>query len=136
VHGPLPATVRKLFKDGKQKRISKYAKINPKSIQALKKTLALGFCIGLSVKTYHFWEDDYAFREGIISLPLSLEPDGAHAICLVGYRDNDENHSDGYFIFKNSWDVTWGYGRADPGYGSLPYRYVLREAIEAYTVEV
>jgi len=133
--GPLPATIRKLFKDGRQQRISKYTKINQNSIKALKKTLALGFCVGLSVRTYHFWEDDYAFREGIISLPLSLEPDGAHAICLVGYRDNDENHSDGYFIFKNSWDVTWGYGRADPGHGSLPYRYVLREAIEAYTVE-
>lgn len=133
--GPLPVLVRQTFKSGKQHRIKKYSRLKETSIRALKRALAEGRCVALSVYTYHFWTDDYAWREGGISLPLGIEPDGAHAVCLVGYRDNDEDHGDGYFVFKNSWQTKWGYGRPDPGYGSLPYRYVLREAIEAYTID-
>ena len=61
-------------------------------------------------------------------------PAGQLAAVVTGYRDADGTHGDGYFIFKNSWDVVWGYGRPDPGFGSLPYRYVIKEAIEAFTV--
>jgi C1A family cysteine protease len=134
--GPLPSAVRKLLKANKQYRALNYTRLKHNSIKALKSTLASGHCVGLSVFTYHFWTDDYAWREGGISLPIGIEPDGAHAVCLVGYRDNDASHSDGYFIFKNSWDIQWGYGRPDPGYGHLPYRYILKEAIEAYAVDV
>jgi len=133
--GPLSVNARQMFKNTKQHRILKYSRLKQNSIKALKKALASGHCVGLSVYTYHFWTDDFAWREGIISLPLAIEPDGAHAICLVGYRDDDETHGEGYFIFKNSWDKMWGYGRPDPGFGSLPYRYVLKEAIEAYTID-
>lgn len=105
------------------------------SIKSLKSELADGRCVGLSVYTYHFWTDGYVWREGVISLPFGIKPDGAHAICLVGYQDKDDTHGDGYFIFKNSWGPKWGAGRRDPGYGSLPYRYVLTEAIEAWSVE-
>lgn len=132
---PSPAARMALAKNPAKYRALKVGRVKHNSIQALKEALSRGHCIGLSVYTYHFWTDDFAWREGVISLPLGIEPDGAHAVCLVGYRDDDANHRDGYFIFKNSWDTTWGYGRPDPGYGSLPYRYVLREAIEAYTVE-
>jgi C1A family cysteine protease len=131
---PTPKAL-KAFRDNKQHRAMNYTKLNHHSIKALKSELAAGHCVGLSVYTYHFWTDDFAWREGVISLPLGIEPDGAHAVCLVGYRDNDATHGDGYFIFKNSWDVQWGFGRPDPGYGSLPYRYVLKEAIEAYSLE-
>ena len=134
--GPLPAAVRKVLKANKQYRALNYTKLKEKSIKAIKAALASGHCVGLSVYTYHFWTNDYAWREGIISLPIDIEPDGAHAICLVGYRDNDGSHGDGYFKFKNSWDIQWGYGRPDPGYGNLPYRYVIKEAIEAYSVDV
>ncbi len=106
------------------------------SIKALKNELAKGRCVGLSVYTYHFWTDGYAWREGVISLPFGIKPDGAHAVCLLGYQDRDDTHGDGYFLFKNSWGENWGAGRRDPGYGSLPYRYVLTEAIEAWSIEV
>jgi C1A family cysteine protease len=86
--------------------------------------------------TYHFWEDDYTWREGVISLPLGIEANGAHAICLTGYTDSDAMHRDGYFTFKNHWGEEWGHNRADKGFGSLPYRYFLREAIEAYAFVV
>jgi len=135
-HNPPPAAALKSFKGNKQDRVLNYTRLKHNSIKAVKAALAAGHCVGLSVYTYHFWTDDFAWREGVISLPINIQPDDAHAVCLVGYRDNDATHSDGYFIFKNSWDIQWGYGRPDPGYGSLPYRYLLKEAIEAFTVEV
>jgi C1A family cysteine protease len=133
--GPPPDKARKAVAK-KKYRAMKVGRLKHQSIRSLKEALAQGHCVGLSVYTYHFWTDDFVWREGMISLPLGVEPDGAHAICLVGYRDDDATHRDGYFIFKNSWDTTWGYGRPDPGYGSLPYRYVLDEAIEAFTLEI
>ena len=114
----------------------KARKLKHASPKALKQALAEGSPVGLSVFTYHFWTDPYAWREGIISMPFTISYDGAHAICLVGYRDSDSSHSDGYFTFKNSWDQNWGAGRKDPGFGDLPYRYVLTEGIEAWTFEV
>ena len=105
------------------------------SINEIKERLAARHCVGLSVYTYHSWVDGFAFREGIISLPIRIKPDGAHAICLVGYEDRDDTHSDGYFLFKNSWGRAWAL-RGHAGYGMLPYRYVLTEAIEAWSVEL
>ena len=129
---PPPARAIRAQKYG----VSKYNRLNPSSIKELKTALSKNHCVGLSVYTYHFWIDGYAWREGIISLPFRIEPDGAHAICLVGYEDNDASHSDGYFIFKNSWSTKWGAGRSNRGFGSLPYRYVIEEGIEAWTVEL
>ncbi len=136
--GPLPANASKVMKGVKGRifSISRSTELKPTSIEGLKATLADNHCIGLSVYTYHFWTDNYTWREGVISLPFRIKPDGAHAVCLVGYKDNDATHSDGYFIFKNSWGTNWGAGRPDPGFGSLPYRYVVTEGIEAWCANV
>lgn len=136
--GPPPKKAIDAIQDikGKGFKIRRYTKLNPNSIKDLKAAISRNHCIGLSVYTYHFWTDNYTWREGVISLPFRIKPDGAHAICLVGYKDNDATHSDGYFIFKNSWGTNWGAGRPDPGYGSLPYRYVINEGIEAWYADV
>ena len=128
---PRPALIADKYPAVKARRL-KHA--SPKD---LKKALASGHPVGLSVFTYHFWTDPFAWREGVISLPFRIRYDGAHAICLVGYRDSDSSNSDGYFTFKNSWGTSWGAGRPqDPGFGDLPYRYVLTEGIEAWVFEV
>jgi len=133
-HGPPPqkALVAQKFAPSKAKSLE------CTSIKALKEALASGACVGSSVYTYHFWTDGYAWREGVISLPFEIPPDGAHAVCLVGYEDRDNTHADGYFLFKNSWGTNWGVGqpRRWRGFGRLPYRYVLEEAIEAWRVEL
>ncbi|MDX6498040.1 MAG: hypothetical protein QOG23_1300 [Blastocatellia bacterium] len=136
--GPLPAKTSRVMKGlkGKIFGISGSTELKSNSIKDLKNALADNHCVGLSVYTYHFWTDNYTWREGVISLPFRIKPDGAHAICLVGYKDNDATHSDGYFIFKNSWGTNWGAGRPDQGFGSLPYRYVLKESIEAWYANV
>lgn len=127
---------KQLVKSGNFFKISKHDKLDHRSIKEIKTALADNHCVGLSVYTYHFWTDGYAWREGVISMPVRIPPDGAHAICLVGYEDADGTHRDGQFIFKNSWGKNWAGGRADAGFGRLPYRYVLKESIEAWVVSL
>lgn len=62
-------------------------------------------------------------------LPLTPESEkavGRHAVLVVGFDDAKVIEANGIsttgaFLFKNSWDVTWG----DAGYGWLPYDYLL-----------
>ena len=115
--------------------IVNYKKLNPKSVQDLKTALADNHCVALSLFIYHFWVDGFAWATGQISVPFQVNPNGAHAICLVGYKDNDASHSDGDFIFKNSWGTNWGVQRPDKGFGSLPYQYVIQNGIEAFIIE-
>ncbi len=116
--------------------VERARQLDATSIRELKETLHRGHCVVLSVYTYHFWVDGYAWREGVISLPSRTPIDGADAVCLVGYEDEDDAHGDGQFRFKNSWGTKWGVARPDPGFGDLPYRYVLTEGIEAWAFEV
>src|SRR5687767_11237249 len=67
--GPPPAIALKGIKK-KKFSIQKSVRVRHNSIRAIKERLADGHCVGISVYTYHFWTDDYAWREGVISLPL------------------------------------------------------------------
>lgn len=40
-----------------------------------------------------------------------------HCVCVVGYQDDEELTSGGYWIVKNSWGAGWG----DDGYGYVEY---------------
>lgn len=85
----------------------------PQDLQSMKTCLASGkpFTIGISV--YDSFE---TASGGVIPMPgLDENLLGGHALCVVGY--NDENQ---YFIFRNSWGTQWG----DQGYGYLPYAYL------------
>jgi C1A family cysteine protease len=71
---------------------------------------------------------------GEISLPLPLsQPDGGHAICLVGYEPKPNAPGGGVFLFRNSWNKSWATGsRYRAGYGTLFFEYVRQYALEAY----
>ncbi len=70
--------------------------------------------------------------EGTLSPIVRLET--AHAICLAGYQDDATVPGGGYFIVRNSWGVEWGKQCPDnPGYGWLPYDYVRRYGLTAFT---
>ena len=74
------------------------------------------FVIGVGV--YQSFQTAETKRTGTIPMPdvNSEKLLGGHAIMVVGYNDETQR-----FIFRNSWDTTWGNG----GYGTLPYQYVV-----------
>ena len=49
---------------------------------------------------------------------------GGHAICAVGYDDKKQ-----LIKFKNSWSTQWG----NKGYGFLPYAYIERYMLDAWS---
>jgi len=64
-------------------------------------------------------------KTGVVPLPRkSEEALGGHAICVVGYDDQKK-----LIKFKNSWSIKWG----QKGYGYLPYAYVERYIIDAWS---
>ncbi len=64
-------------------------------------------------------------KKGLVPMPKKAERSiGGHAICAVGYDDTKE-----LFKFKNSWSVKWG----DRGYGYLPFEYIKRYMMDAWS---
>jgi C1A family cysteine protease len=62
---------------------------------------------------------------GIVPMPSAFEtPLGGHALCAVGYSDKEK-----LLYFKNSWGIEWGMS----GYGRLPYKYVDKYLIDAWS---
>ncbi|MEW6078710.1 MAG: C1 family peptidase [Thermodesulfobacteriota bacterium] len=74
-------------------------------------------------------------RTGKITLPLPGEEIvGGHAMCAVGYVDDDTVPGGGYFIVRNSWGLGWAPDSPEaPGHALLPYDYIERFAVEAFT---
>jgi hypothetical protein len=75
-------------------------------------------------------------RTGKITMPLPGErplPVG-HAWCVVGYVDDRSVPGGGYFIVRNSWGEQWACESPEAaGHALVPYAYVERYAVEAFT---
>ena len=64
-------------------------------------------------------------KTGVVPMPKKNEFTlGGHAICVVGYSDRKK-----LVKFKNSWSHNWG----DSGYGYLPYAYLARYLMDAWS---
>ena len=64
-------------------------------------------------------------KTGLVPLPKkNATALGGHAICTVGYDDKKK-----VIKFKNSWSDKWG----QKGYGLLPYAYVERYMMDAWS---
>jgi C1A family cysteine protease len=64
-------------------------------------------------------------KTGIVPMPKKGERSlGGHAIAACGYDDEKE-----LVKFKNSWSEKWG----DKGYGYLPYEFVERYMMDAWS---
>jgi C1A family cysteine protease len=64
-------------------------------------------------------------KNGVVPLPAKRESAlGGHAICPVGYDDKKA-----LVKFKNSWSNNWG----DKGYGYLPYSYIDKYMMDAWS---
>jgi len=89
------------------------------------------FVIGVIV--FDSWFQTSVNQTGQILMPTSeeiarLREDrnafGGHAICIIGYDDQNQR-----FKFKNSWGSDWG----DHGYGTIPYDYLKDYGWDAWT---
>jgi hypothetical protein len=74
-------------------------------------------------------------RTGKITLPLPGEdPMAGHAMCVVGYQDDDSVPGGGYFVVRNSWGKEWALESPEaPGHALVPYAYVESYVLEAFT---
>lgn len=74
------------------------------------------------------WSSFMSNRNGIIHMPKEGERKrGGHAITVIGYDDNKKA-----FRIINSWGLNWG----DNGYAWLPYDYVQKYLMDAWTMEL
>jgi C1A family cysteine protease len=88
----------------------------------------------LSVLTFPSWDFATTAETGDITMPFPGEAsDGGHAICLVGYVVDVSAPGGGRLMFRNSWGTTWAKkSQAAAGYGTLPFEYVKKYALEAF----
>lgn len=92
----------------------------------------------ISVLAFNSWLRSIASWEtGKISLPFPGEESvGAHAMCIAGYQDDCAVPGGGYFIVRNSWGMEWGLNSPEAsGYALMPYEYVEKFALEAYSLQ-
>lgn len=104
-------------------RIKTYARL--RSITSMKRFLVANGPFVAGVMVFEDWFRPQAIRTGEIPLPRAgKEPEGGHAICIVGYDDGKR-----YFKFKNSWGTEWG----EQGYGYLSYDYIRKYCMDAWS---
>lgn len=113
-------------------------RIAPTSVLDIKAELAADRCVAFSVPVFNSWWNQAVSLSGDILMPIPGEVrTGGHAMCLVGYQDSpaEEPIGGGRFLLRNSWGTTWGLRNPNgAGYGTIPYAYISRFGMEAYTV--
>ncbi len=119
-------------------RIVNFSQLNATWVDSLRTALAAGSPVAFSVHVFESCQRPYGFRGGDMRLPLPNERDlGGHAMCMVGYVDDDQVPGGGYFIVRNSWGEAFGHdGEEAGGYCRVPYEYLRKYGIEAYTAEI
>jgi hypothetical protein len=137
--GPPPADV--LIK-ARAYRIKEYWFLWPRDVLNLKTYLEAGRAIVFTVPTFDIWSGVMSTRTGAIRMPMASEKplnrfawlNSTHALYLVGYQDDKTVPGGGYFIVRNSWGTDWATQCPDgPGYCWLPYDYLKRYGLTAFT---
>ncbi|MFQ5858904.1 MAG: C1 family peptidase [Anaerolineae bacterium] len=123
-------------------RIQKYVFLWPRGVHQLKAHLAGGYIVAITVPTFNYWSTLMIGHTGAIRLPMASEGTGnpivwlesTHALCLAGYQDDESVPGGGYFIVRNSWGTDWATQCPDDaGYGWMPYEYLRRFGLTAFT---
>ena len=120
------------YKTTRYYRLDPAGQETPKTLEAVKKSLAAGLppMFGFTVYSSIPAGGD---GQGEIPFPRSGDSvEGGHAIMAVGYHDDKKVGKDtGALLIRNSWGTGWG----DQGYGWLPYAYVLKGlAVDFWTL--
>lgn len=123
--------------------------LQPTDVAGIRAALAGGSPVAVSFTVYKSWfQAADTIRTGRITMPFDGEqPIGGHAVCLVGYQDDDTNAGGGYFILRNQWQrvglefggnatsVLWAQeSQYGTGYGTIPYAYLAKDGSEAFAL--
>jgi len=140
-HGPVPAQAAKAAKGFRMQHTTAVSRSN---VVDIKQVLAgvdaqEGMPVAISVLVFNSWLHSHATQQtGKITMPLpGEEPQGGHAMLVVGYQEDTSAPGGGYLILRNSWSSEWaGHSPEAPGHAVMPYSYFERFAMEAYAGEV
>jgi C1A family cysteine protease len=97
------------------------------NISALQGCLAAGYPWVCGIDVYESFESDTVAQTGVIPMPNAEKEQllGGHAVACVGY-DSSKKH----WIFRNSWNTTWG----DKGYFYLSFDYTYQYGSDFWTL--
>lgn len=129
------------FTEAKLRRFSGFTQLPATGSQAvsqIKKALSSGKAVMIGMPIYEHWTScTQATLLGRLRFPLNGErKSGGHAMCVVGYRDDEGAPGGGYFIVRNSWGTDWGTENSDgPGYCHMPYLLVARYNLVTFVAE-
>ena len=134
-HGPPPPAAQA---EATLRRITGFQKLPATSVNAIKAALAQGKPVLIGLRIWEHWSGSWQGSTlGRLRAPLPGErARGGHAMCVVGYRDDDTAPGRGYFIVRNSWGPDWGKDNPDgPGYCHVPYRLVAEQGLAAISID-
>lgn len=99
------------------------------SVTDFKKALSSNQPIVAAFKAYGNtgWELNENLTDGLWNGAYSGEPEGGHAMCIIGYDDKKGN---GAFEVINSWGTSWGVG----GYFWISYADISKHIKNAFTL--
>jgi len=97
------------------------------TLDDIKQSLANKHPVIVGFTLYPSFESRDVAETGIIPMPtLDESPIGGHCVLIVGYDDEKQ-----WLIVRNSWGESWG----DAGYFYVPYTYLPKNLMEAYTLQ-
>lgn len=120
--------------------------LSPNAAAKYRRVLASGRPVVVGLMTFNSWTRNPVTEvTGRVFMPHMVQTEnglevceksgGGHAMCLVGYVDEETAPGGGYFIARNSWGTGWA-SECDEGAGHalIPYRYVECFTMAAFTV--
>lgn len=121
--------------------------LSPNAVRTYRKILASGSPVVVGLSTFKSWTTNAMTMEtGRVPMPymrqgedgrwhLLEKSSGGHAMCLVGYVDDESVAGGGYFIVRNSWGEDWASECEEgAGHALMPYRYIALFTHSAFTL--
>ncbi len=121
--------------------------LSPNAVMQFRRILASGSPVVVGVATFNsWWRNPSTAETGRVPMPYMIigedgewhlleEPQGGHAMCLVGYVDDASVPGGGYFIVRNSWGEEWASECTEgAGHALMPYRYIGLFSYSAFTM--
>ena len=110
----------------------------PRSSTGLRRMVDEGRPVAIPVPVFRNWDSNPNTNAyGLIPMPLPNSVlTGGHAMCVVGYAQDDDFPGGGGFILRNSWGTDWApRSPVLPGYGVIPFAYIDLYAWEAFSLD-